>query len=219
MRSVLQFYYKDIEADEIQLTESERKERTKKLVMMRKKKMRESRPSSNIADGGSEAAIHIRGAGLQTPSCPGDMSQEPSDTDPAEQAAKDASMGVDRTVSAALLTSLLSNPKLTDAQRQILAEMQADRTGRLASSDDTELQQWLTRTPSRQNLARNRRELEILQTLESELTGAQLVRSPSASSQADATDEVRRLEEVGTQAEMTRVAAEVAKLKEELGLL
>jgi cell division protein FtsN len=216
----LQFYYKDIGAVELELTEAERTERTKKLVMLRKKKMRESRPTTTEA-GGGEAAIHIRGAGLQGPTSPGGTPQEASEPAPGE--AEVTGIEVDRTVSAELYHSLLSNPKLTDEQRQAVVEMQAKRTADEAAPDEDpgasgELQQWLSRTPSRQDLARNRRELEILQALGPEPADAVLVRTPSATSQAD-TAEVARLEEAGTQAEIARVAAEVAKLKEELGLV
>ncbi len=215
----LQFYYKNNDAEEIELTESERTERTKKLVMERKKKMRESGPASSTSDGGGEAAVRIRGAGLQTPHRPGGIPQEQTETAPAGQVVEDAGSELDRTVSAELYDGLLSNPKLTAEQRQKLIEMQAKRMGKTATSDDVgTLQEWLSRTASRQDLARNRRELEILKTLGSELTDAQLVRAPSASSQVSAAEEVRRLEEAGTRAEISRVAGEVAQLKAELGL-
>ena len=139
---------------ELELTEAERTERTKKLVMLRKKKMRESRPTTTEA-GGGEAAIHIRGAGLQGPTSPGGTPQELSEPAPGE--AEVTGTEVDRTVSAELYHSLLSNPKLTDEQRQAIVEMQAKRTADEAAPDEDPnvsgelLQQWLSRTPSRQD--------------------------------------------------------------------
>lgn len=210
----LQFYYKDTGAEEIELTESERTERTKKLIVERKKKIRESGPASSTAEGGGEAAIRIRGAGLQTPHSPEQASPERTET-----RVEDAGSDVGRTVSADVYDGLLSSPSLTAEQRQKIIEMQAKRTGQTTPSDDAEtLQEWLSRTASRQDLARKRLELEILQTLGSELSDAQLVRATSPSSQLSALEEVRRLEDAGTRAEIKRVAAEVAKLKAELGL-
>ena len=48
-------------------------------------------------------------------------------------------------------------------------------------------------------------------------SAAALARTPSAALRYEA-DEVARLEETGTQAEIARVKAEVARLKRELGL-
>ena len=210
------FFFKDVDAEELQLTEDEKTERTKRAVLARQRKARQTDTRSAEPAGG-EAQIRIRGAGLQTPTSPGGTPELP---EPAPAGEEGAGTEVDRTVSAELYHSLLSNSKLTAARRQAVGEMQAKRAADQAApvEDSGELQQWLSRTPSRQYLARNRRELEILQALGSEPADAQLVRTPSASSQADAA-EVERLEEAGTQVEIERVAAEVAKLKEELGLV
>ena len=69
---------------------------------------------------------------------------------------------VDRTVSVELYRKLLSNPNLSESQREKLLQMQARREEREKTAQ-AELGDWLSRTASRQDLARNRRELEILQ--------------------------------------------------------
>lgn len=124
----------------------------------------------------------------------------------------------DHTVTSNLYYSeLLSNPNLTDALRQKIIQLQAEHTvqGKKTSSG---LGIWLSRTPSRQELARRRRELEALQALD-DATAAPpaLVRTPSAAARHE-TAEIARLEQMGTHAEMARVQAEVERLKRELGL-
>eukprot|EP01043_Picozoa_sp_COSAG02_P025221 COSAG02_NODE_1409_length_12760_cov_27.565911_4_plen_165_part_00 len=129
----------------------------------------------------------------------------------------------DHTVSSNLhhFSELLSNPNLSDAQQQKILQLQVEwatehtSQGKEASNG---LGIWLSRTPSRQDLARNRRELEILQALDDATAEPPaLVRTPSAAARYEVA-EIARLEQIGTHAEIARVQAEVARLKRELGL-
>merc|ERR1719240_1710734 len=107
---------------------------------------------------------------------------------------------VDHTVSSELHdhSELLSNPNLSDAQRQKILRLQAElgpeHTAQAREASD-ELGMWLSRTPSRQDLARNRRELEILQASSDDAAEpVALVRTPSAAARYE-TAEVARLEQ------------------------
>ena len=74
-----------------------------------------------------------------------------------------------------LLTKLLANPNLTEGQRAAVTKLHEQR-----ASEEGELSQWLGRTASRKELARQRKELQILQALGSDPADAHLVRTPSA---------------------------------------
>jgi hypothetical protein len=203
------------------LTEEERTERTKKLVIRRQKRTRESRPAPVAV---REARIQIRGAGMTTqdfdaPSSPGQhVPAAPQGS--SEEGVEDTG---NHTGSSELhhYSELLSNPNLSDAQRQKILQLQdelaPEHAGQAKETSD-ELGIWLSRTPSRQDLARNRRELEILQALDDDAAEPlALARTPSAAVRYE-TAEVARLEQMGTHAEMARVKSEVARLKRELGL-
>ena len=76
----------------------------------------------------------------------------------------------------------------------------------------------LSRTESRKSLAKQRRELEILQALgPAPADPHQLVRTPSARARGNQT-ELARLEAGNTQEEIASVEAEIMRLKAELGL-
>ena len=94
--------------------------------------------------------------------------------------------------------------------------MQSERAAPGGQDDD--LTQYLSRTESRKSLAKQRRELEILQALGPPPADPhQLTRTPSAAAR-DNQAELARLEAGSTQDEIASVEAEIMRLKAELGL-
>jgi hypothetical protein len=168
------FYFKDMSVDELELTEAQKLERTKKAVLARQKKARDTDTRESQAVERREEGINMRGAGLHHPTSPGGTEQPAPQVEQVEEG-EPPSPDLVQTVSTELLTKLLANPNLTEGQRAAVTKLQEQRF-----SEEGELSQWLGRTASRKELARQRKELQILQAIGPDPPDADLVRTPSA---------------------------------------
>ena len=253
----MQFYYKDIDEPESELSDDEKAQLCKRVALARRKKTKASdevwqrcyfscslpSPAQDISLLSTACRPEQEGLGplprignphpRHRPCCPNQPELRYANPYAFSQEKRRLTFGIclvcteqapppyeapalDHTLSGEIYSSLLSNPRLSDEHREAVAAMQSERAA--AGGQDDDLTQYLSRTESRKSLAKQRRELEILQALGPPPADPhQLTRTPSAAAR-DNQAELARLEAGSTQDEIASVEAEIMRLKAELGL-